>query len=157
MTELQNFNYCQETLVLKETIEGSFLELADRIMRIRNGRLFEPQWTSFSEYCSEMDMKESTASRLINILERYVLTKWKTHADIVKIGGWTVAAELLPLIKTREDADKWFALAEVHSREDLRRDKKEALTGIVQTECKHPNSFKVLVCPDCLDRQRIYE
>ncbi len=157
MTELQNFDYCQETLLLKSTIESSFLDLAARLMKIRNERLYEPQWTSFAEYCMEMKMKESVASRLINILERFVIGFGATYEDIVKIGGWSMAAELLPVIKTEEDLKHWFGKAELLSRDDIRRDKKEALTGILQTECQHPNAYKLVICPDCGERHKLYE
>jgi hypothetical protein len=157
MNELKNYNYCEETISLKKTIESSFLEMGKRLRDIRDKRLYEPQWTSFPEYLAEMKLSESQASKLINIYNKFVLEYQFTTEEILQTGGWAVLAEVLPVIRDKESATEWLEKAKNLTMQDLRIEVKERKTGKSMDGCKHENTYTITICRDCGNKQREYE
>lgn len=148
----QNLEYVEETKGLKEAIEGRFIELGKRLKRIRDERLFEPQYHSFDEWLPEMKMSQPTISKLINIYDRFVTEYGISEQQLLKAGGWTVIAEILPVSKTKEDAKEWIEKAENLTRTDLRAEIKEHKTGKKEKkrkDCEHRKAYDQRVCPSC--------
>jgi len=149
--------FCIKTLELKDQIEGGFLELGQRLGRIKRSLMYEPHWSSWEEYLMELGISNSMASRLINIYERFVVD-WKiAPAKLVAAGGWTVVAKILPRVTDRQDALEWLSKAKTLSRTDLGRELAEEETGLQQSDCKHPDAFLLRCCPDCQLKEKIYE
>lgn len=126
-------------------------------MKIRDERLFEPQWDTFGIYVSELKMSEPVASKLINIYKRFVLEYNILPEKLLKAGGWSVVAEVLPVVKTKEEAVEWIDKMEVLTKEDIRKEILEKKTGITQQNCKHEDYYTIKVCRVCGDKERIYE
>lgn len=154
-TEIRNFAYCEDTKKLKEHLESSFLELGERLLIIRDGRLYEPQHTSFTEYVWELKMSEGTASKLINIFKRFVLEYGIDRQRLIDAGGWSNLAVVLPVIKSKRDAEYWLERYEVNSRPDVEKEVKELRTGLSQAECKHLDYYELRICNDCGMREKI--
>jgi hypothetical protein len=155
--ELQDLNYCESTIELKSTIENSFLDLGQRLLKIRNENLYLPQWTSFLEYVWEMKMSEAQASKLINIYQKFVLEYAFPRERLLKAGGWSSLAEVLPMIKSKEDAEYWLEKTEILSRPDLRKEKKEHVTGIQQSDCEHHDTYELRICRTCGLKEKLLQ
>lgn len=158
-TAKTNTEFCAATLELKNSIEVSFLELGKRLLNIRDERLFEPNWESFPSYLQEMKMTEATASRLINIYAKFVLEYELAPAKVAEAGGWATLSELLPVIKrgTKEEAVAWLNKASTLTKDDLRKEVKEAMSGIEMAKCKHEETLLFKRCVTCKDTWRVYE
>lgn len=148
--ELDNISYCNDALLLKDTIEVSFLSLGERLYNIRERKMYEGQWSSFSEYVMEFkNISEGTASKLINIYQKFVITYGIEPRQIAGAGGWSVIAETLPLVKSKDDAIHWLEQSTLLSRSDLRRTIQEAKTGVDMADCKHEDTYTIEVCRIC--------
>lgn len=157
MSNLARIDYCNETVKMKQNIETAFLTLGERLMKIRDQRLFEGQWASFSLYLLDAKISEATASKLINIYHKFVL-EWQFPVEkLAEAGGWTSLAALLPICKTKEQAEPWLDKTFVLSRPDLEKEIKESKTGIDMRHCKHEDNYVIRVCRQCGDRERVYE
>jgi hypothetical protein len=153
---LSNLNFCHDTLELKGTIENSFLVLGERLLKIRTERLYEPQWQAFDEYVNEMKMSEASANKLISIYQKFIL-EYKIPSNLLTLaGGWAVVAEILPVV-TKDTVKDWLNKATVLSRQDLRKEVKEARTGIDMSKCEHKNFYTIRCCRDCGDRIAVHE
>lgn len=129
--EQQNHDYCQETLRIKQSLELHFLELGKRLFEIREGKLFEPYWDSFTEYLMEMRLDATKASRLVNIYKTFVLKYEIEPQKLADAGGWSVLAEVLPMVKDKESADEWVEKATLHPQHELRDEIRESRDGRV--------------------------
>jgi hypothetical protein len=157
MNEITGYNFCTDTLKLKKTSESSFLELGARLRAIRDGHLYEPQWTSFPEYLSEMDVSESQASKLINIYKVFIVEGKFPVEKVLQAKGHAVLAEYLPYIKTQEDREWALENATLLSSQDSRKLLKEKKTGVDMSECKHEDYYIIKVCRTCGDKESIHE
>jgi hypothetical protein len=154
--EIEKRNYCEETLSLKRDIEVSFLDLGERLQRIRDDQLYFPSWDTFEDFMMEMKMSAGTASKLINIYQRFVLEYKISTKAIAKAGGWSIVAECLSIVKSKEEAVEWIEKASLMTQTDIRREIKEAKTGIPMSECKH-DWVSLRFCKCCGLRERTYE
>ena len=157
MSDISKYNYCEETTKLKQSIEVSFITLGERLRRIRDEKLYEGQWETFALYLMDAKISEATASKLINIYQRFFV-EWNFPSEkLVEAGGWTVVASLLPVCKTKEQAEEWMDKALVLSRPDLEKEIREVKTGMPMITCKHSDSYMIKICRHCGERERIYE
>lgn len=153
----ENWQYCMSAVELKEDIEKSFLSLGERLMRIRNQQMFYPVWDSFKEFCKEMGMSDTTASRLIGIYEKYVVIGGLRPEELISPRGWDNLSKFLPYIKTKQDAKIYAEKALVLSREDAIKEAHELKTGQPMAACNHANAYLLKVCPTCGDKHKVYE
>jgi hypothetical protein len=150
--------YCEETIRLKENIEVAFLDLGERLMRIRDERLYENNWDAFEDFLMEVKISSGTASKLINIYQRFVLEYKISTKKIALAGGWSIVAECLPLVKTKDEALEWLEKAGFMTQTDIRREMKEAKTGIMMKDCEHDWTYiKFRTCEKCSLKERVYE
>lgn len=150
-TEIKNLSYCQVAIGMKKDMEFTYLKLGEMLYNIREGNLFEPQWSSFGEYIMELKISESTASKIINIYRLFEL-EYGFPREKLSLVGWTALAETLPFIKSKADAKHWLEHATSLTRVDLKRELIEAKTGVMQRDCSHKNTYMIQVCKDCGDR-----
>ena len=153
--EVQNLEYCDNTLKLTTHIEAGFIDLGRRLMEIRNKKMYVPQWTSFPEYLDEMDLSESQASKLINIFQKLVIEHGFSTDELLETKGWAILAEGLPFIKDKESAKELVDLAKIYTVNDMRKHYKELKTGLDMSECKHENYYTIKICRDCGFRESI--
>lgn len=155
--ELSNYNYLEDTKKLKQTIETSFLTLGERLSRIRNEKLFLPSYETFEDFLLDAKLSPATASKLINIYEKFYI-EWKFKTDeLVEAGGWSVVATLLPICKDRESAEEWLHKSHHLSRPDLEKEIKEMKTGIPMKDCKHEDSYVLRVCRTCGFKEKVLD
>ena len=150
--ELQNLDYCNQTLKLKKDIEGSFVTLGEYLYEIKERQLYEPQWSSFEEFCFELKMSSNMVNKLMQIYKTFVLGYGFTQDQISNAGGWSVISEVLPVIDSKKSAIKWLASCATLTRSDLRKELTELKTGIPQMQCKHENTYLLRICRNCGER-----
>lgn len=147
-----------ETLELKQHGEALFIELGKRLHTIRERELFKPSWETFEDYCEEFKWKPSTASRLINIYSRFVLEYQIPPKRLAEAGGWTVLAEILPIVKNKADAETWIDKTTTHSRADIRKDIQEARGTLPEDQnCKRHEWYMIRICRKCGTKEQVYD
>lgn len=132
-----NFGYCQETIALKGDLELSYLDLASRLHKIQLNKMYEPNYETFDEFLEEIKLSRATASKLINIWRRFVIQFKIKPRVLADAGGWSVVAELLPVVENKSQAEKWLLSAKETRRGDLRKNLLELKTGVLMMKCKH--------------------
>lgn len=146
----KNFNYCMDTLHAYCKLNIEYFYIAEKLQKIQNERLYEPQWSTFWEYCMEMRaMSLDTIKKLMAVHRKYVV-EYKISPEKMDKIGWTVLGEALPLIKSKEQAMKLIESPE--TRQHIKKTIKEMKTGIKMDECKHEDSYLVRICRTCGDR-----
>ena len=154
---IQALNFCNETLSFKNDIEVSFLELGARLQEIRDKALYADQWEDFASYLMEFkNLSEASASKLINIYQRFVI-EYGVPRKLIGEAGWTSLAETLPIVKNKKDAMDWVERAILLTRTDLRREIKEAKTGKLMAQCDHKKYYLLKVCEDCGVKHKVHE
>jgi hypothetical protein len=158
MNKLPALQYCNDVIDLKKQIEVTFLSLGERLEKIRDEKLYSPQWETFELFLMDADISPATASKLINIYQRFHKRLGFTVEQLAAAGGWSKLAPLLPVVTTREEGEDWILnRLPVLSRQDAEKEIAEFKTGISMADCEHHNSYIIRVCRDCHDRIRIYE
>ena len=152
---LDRLSYCEKALELKKDIEGNFLVLAEYLYYIQDRNLFESQWTDFDEFLEEMKMTKSTAFKLTHIYKTFILGYGFTSKEINSAGGISSLSDIIPMVNSKKTAEKWLHLTTTLTRSDLRKEIKEAKTGVTMANCKHGNTYKVQICKDCGERWQI--
>lgn len=147
--ESKNLKYCENALDLKKSLEESYLKLGEYLYEIKDKEMYLPQWSSWEVFTMELKMSQNAINKMVQIYTKLVLEYSIAPADIITAGGWTVIAELLPVIDSKKDAVEWLEKAQELTREDLRTEVKEARTGVPQQHCKHKNTYTIVVCRDC--------
>ena len=155
----RNFDYCQQTIDLKNNIEYSYLELAQRLHKIFNEKLYEPNYETFSDFTEEIDISQATASKLIGIWQTFIIDYQLPPKQIAESGGWSKVSEIAKYANSKASALKWLARAAENTRTDLRKFITEEKTGIDMADCKHKDRTIITYwkCNTCGDTERIYE
>lgn len=151
-----NISYCDETIKLKENIEGSYLTFGKRLLAIRDGQLYSGQWSSFPEYLAEMKITESNASKIINVYKKFVVEYGLSEESVSKAGIGNLG-NVVAFVKDKDSAEHWLHLASTLSREDLQKETKEARTKISMADCPHLDSYTMKICRTCGDKIRVDE
>ncbi len=156
--ELQkNLDFCNRALELKTALESNFLVLGEYLYQIKEGCLYEPNWQSWQEFSWELKMSENSINKLMQIYKTLILGYGFTHQQILTAGGWSMVAEVLPMITSKKDALKWLTAASNLTRGDLRKEIKEAKTGLPMAACSHKNTFTMRVCRDCGEKHEVFD
>ncbi len=152
----KNFKYCTEALQIKNQLEKNYMRLAEYAYNIKNDNLFLPQWSSWSEFIADLKISENQANKLVQIYYTFIITFGIDEETITTAGGWSVIAELLPVINSIDDANRWLESARELTREDLRKEVKEAKSGVQMKSCGHKNTYVIRICRDCGHREEIH-
>jgi hypothetical protein len=151
MSNIVSVKYCNETLELIHKIEQSFLELGERLSKIRDQQLWVGRNDSFAEFLQEASISEGTASKLIQVYQRLIKEYKLDVAELSKI-PWTKLYTLLPLIKDADDAKEKVEKFGLMSRQDIT----EELRDIKHPDCKH-EWIRVQKCTKCFKTRLDYE
>lgn len=159
LTETQKHNVCKSALLLKQDIEHSFLHLGEMLHQIKTDSLFLAGWSSWEEYEMELKMSSATISKLIRIYEVFVLKYKFKSLQLAEVGGWSVVAEILPVVSettSKQRVEELLGLCAEQNRTDLRKSVKEEQRG---SPCKHLHRHKLIlsICDNCGDKERLYE
>ena len=155
LTENQKHNFCNDAIIAKRNIEWKFLEFGAMLHKIKAERYYEAGWSSWEEFEMELKMSSATISKLLRIYETFVLRYEFKPQELAHVGGWSVVAEFLPLVK--EDTPKkeivgWLSGAKEQTRADIRRTITEKKTGVSMATCKHKDTYTITICRDCGER-----
>lgn len=155
MNELSSRNYLQETIKLKNSIEGAYIDLGSRLKKIRDERLFEGQYDSFGEFLNEIDMSEGTASRIISVISFY-FEKHGVKREKLSQAGWSNLYSLMKL--TDENTPKKRVEEVVEKAIVLRReDIQEEIRDHKHPECRHEwRELHLKICLKCNKREQIH-
>lgn len=116
----QNYDFCEETIKLKSTLEQNFIELAGRLKKIQDEKMYEPNYSSFSDFLADMNIQGSVATRLIQIYELFVIQFKFPLKRLVEAGGWSKLAEIKPVCNTKEEAEEWMNVALTNPKQAVR-------------------------------------
>jgi len=153
MTTIQK-TLCQETVSLKKEIEGYFLVLAKNLKQIRDEELWRAEgYDSFADFLMEIDVAESTASRMISVYQTFVLS-FAVKVEKLKQVGWSKLYLLSRKdFKNKTDAEDWIDSAVLKTRQDVEEDLREEKVG----ECLHKDYYDLRVCKSCGKKMKIYD
>lgn len=154
-----NFDFCKETMALKSELEMSYLQLGQRLGRIVIEKMYEPNYETFDEFLEEIKLSRATASKLINVYSKFIF-EFKIRPQLLaEAGGWSKVAEILPFAENKSQAEAWLQKAKHITQSDLRKEIKEAKTGISMAGCKHVDCEVITFrkCRTCGDTERIYD
>jgi len=147
--EIQNLSVCNEAIQLKKNIEKNFLMLGQYLMNIRDNKLYVGSWEAFHDFLEEMNITDSTASKMINIYKKFVIEYQIAEDRVIEAGGWTKLAVVLPLVNSSEDAEYWIDQSVILTSRDLAKEVKEHKTGIDMRYCKHGDTYLIRKCREC--------
>ena len=150
----KNEKYLEKTKELKETIERSFLYLGERLLKIRNERLFLPSYEAFWCYTEEeLKLSESTCSRLINVFQRFILEWGVSPEKVISIGGWNEAYLISKVAKNKKEAEDMLDKYALMPPSEARKDMAELKAG--EHKCK---MFRVCFdqCEICGTRVKVF-
>lgn len=153
MTDIVPLDFCQETIELKKTIESGFIVLGERLAKIKAAEMWQSQWASFPEYLNEMNINESTASKMISVYKTYV-EKYQIDEAVLTSTGWDKLYGARELVegKTREEAVDIVNKISLLKRDDTRELIREARNGV----CQHDwYEVHLRVCKECGKREKI--
>jgi hypothetical protein len=142
-------SYCEKTKGLCQNIERAFLELGQRLMKIRDEKLYLGQYDDFGLYCDDIKISESRVSKLINIYKLFVLQYTIPEEKLIEAGGWSNLAEILPYVKDQESAERLVDMVIQNPRSAVKNLLLEEKTGIEQMKCKHPETYEISICKVC--------
>lgn len=132
-----NFKYCEETFKLKNNIELNFLLLAERLKKIQDEKLYQPNYDKFHDFLNEININNSVASRLISIYELFVEKYKFKHEELIEAGGWSKLSEIVKVSTTKAEARKWLKVASTNPKVIIRE--------MIEVEDETP---AVLTCDD---------
>lgn len=153
-------DFCKATITKKHQLEVLWLEVAARLKEIRDNELWEGQWENFEDFLQDpsMGMDKGTASKMITIHEKLVVEYKMKPQEIAQSGGWSVIAEVLPVISDKESAKEWVERAATLTKNDLRKEVNEARGKITNgIGCKHKDTYTYTTqcCRDCGNKEVI--
>lgn len=154
--KISNHQYLEETIALRQHLEGGFIILAERLKKIRDHRIYDPEHENFGGFLREIRISESSASKLIGVYEKFVLLGGIPADEVAKV-GWTNISLALPAIHNKETAVELFHRFAPLDRTDALRTWHEIKTGIDMVECPHDEVRVLHVCRKCGIKLEHYE
>lgn len=148
--------YCDQTAELKTNIEEAFITLGERLLQIRNEKIFEPHYDSFEDFVNEaMNMSLSSASKLINIFDKFILSYGMSKQELILVGQDRLK-EILPAVHDQASAEEWVLKAKtLRFRDDLRKEVSAHRHGTdvpLSESCEHTEAYTLKVCRACNER-----
>jgi len=156
MNEKDNYIFLENLTKLSQEIEAGYLDFAKGLQECRDQERYKPLHEDFSDFLEELKLSSGKASKLINIYQKFVIEYGIPKEELAQLGGWSVIAEVLPVVKDKKTALDWVEKAKLLRRGDLRKEVKEEKTGIPMGKCTHKDTYMVEICRGCGDSWRKY-
>lgn len=157
ISDEKKYIFCKKVLEMESDARMLYIKMGEMLYNIRNERLYEPAWSSWDEYCMEFkDFSKGSISKVISVYEVFVL-KFGINPEKLAEVGWTKLYSLIPMITSKTGALEWIKKANLLTRSDIDKELVEAKTGVEMRKCKHPDAFLIRICPDCGNKERVYE
>lgn len=144
--------FIKKTLELRDHIEGAFLELGERLMKIRNEKMWAGEYESFGEFLEEMRISEATASKMIAVYSTFVVAHNIPIEQLAK-AGWSNLYATLPLLEQKKyTADELVERAITWRRADIQSEVREKQAG----EHRHDwEEYHFKICKICREKQNL--
>lgn len=120
-------NYVRETIDLVRQIETRFLELGARLFNIREKRLWEESYDSYSDFLEVAKINPGHASIFEKIHRYYIVEGKKDMKQLAGI-GYTNLYEAIPLIE-KDGIDKAIVKAETLTRSEIKDEVRDQKHG----------------------------
>lgn len=154
MTEIVPLDYCVTTINLKKTIESGFIVLGERLANIKDKEMWTEQWSSFSEFLGEMNINDSTASKMITVYRTYI-QDYKIDETLLIETGWDklyLAKELVAKATTQQEVIDIVTQISLLKREDA----KELIREHHNPDCVHEwKEIHLRCCSKCNKKEQI--
>ena len=144
-------NYLRETIDLTKQIETRFMELASRLYKIKEERLYEGSYDSFYEFLDVAKINPGQASKLMSIYRVFVEIGQQSQETLAQI-GYSNLYEAIPLVETQGVATV-LAKAQTLTRSEIKDEVREFKHG-EHTHEVGEERFGVCKCGKII---RIYE
>ncbi len=129
MIEILNpANYLRDTIDLTKQIETRFIELAARLYRIKEERLYEGSYEYFNDFLEVAKINPAQASKLISIHRVFIEEGNQTKERLAQI-GYSNLYTAIPLVET-QGVEMAVVKAETLSRSELTDEIKEKTYGV---------------------------
>lgn len=120
-------NFLRETIDLVKQIETRFLELGSRLWTIREKKLWEEGYDSYSDFLTAARINPGHASILASIHQHYVVEGKMSYAKLAKV-GYSNLYEAIPLLKS-ESADLVVEKARLLTRAEIKDEVRDEKHG----------------------------
>jgi hypothetical protein len=148
--KITNHKYLAETLELKSKIEEGFLNLAERLYKIRQERIWESEYGTLEEFLTELDITQSTCSKLCSIYEHWVIDG-KISVEVLAGVSWTNLYSSIPRLENESHEDV-LEDAKLLTRQDIIEKGRE----IKHPDCKH-EWVEIRFCKNCGKKEKLYK
>lgn len=154
LSEEKQYEFCQDAVQLARGLKVGLMMLAEKLYRIERQKLYKSQYEHFYMFCDEIEMNTATASRLINVYEKFVMQNQIAFDDIKNL-EYTKLYEIKKVADTKEVAMHWINqinAPEVENRltlSALKIELKKLELGMEDEKCDHGNTYLVRCCRDC--------
>lgn len=149
--EKNKHEFLQMLIKLSQQLEFNYLEFGKQLKTCRDDEVYDPEYDTFPAFLQEIKLTQSKASKLINIYEKFVVEYGIPIEKLAQAGGWSVVAEILPVVTNKAKAKEWVEKAIKMRRKDLRKEVKEENTGVSMADCTHTDTYLIEVCRICSD------
>ena len=154
MTDIIPKTYLKETIQLHSNIGVAFLELGERLHKIREDKLYFGEYDSFEEFLLTAKITKGTASKLITVYETFQLKYKLPIKKLVGIGYSSLYA-IAVHVDSKEKAEEWVERASMLTRDDLQDSLREEARP--SRGCAHTDIRIVEACNQCSHRRRRYD
>lgn len=151
LEEKKKHEFLQMLIQLSQQLEFNYIEFGKQLKTCRDDTIFDPEYDTFPAFLQEMKLTQGTASKLINIYEKFVVEYGIPIEKLAQAGGWSVVAEILPVVANKAKAKEWVEKAIKMRRKDLRKEVKEEKTGVSMASCLHKDFYLLQICRVCGD------
>ena len=150
MTQIISTQYLKDTLKLKNDIEGAFIQLGERLYKIKKEELWMGTYNNFSEFLEDMGISDGHASKLVQVYARFVLEYGLERLKLAQFGIRKLYA-ILPICTDKKGVIKALEDIKGLSSADVERTAKQKQIGAH----KHQD-IKCVMCTVCKRVKRVY-
>ena len=144
-------DYINETLELKNNIEGAFLSLGERLHTIKDQELWKGMYNNYPEFLAELGLSEGQASKLRQIHLVFRLQYGVDALKLARIGQRRLYA-IIPLCTDEQTTQRALENIEGLSSTDVDLLSKAEIAGEHTHEDEH-----FARCTLCKRTKRIYD
>lgn len=136
--------YIKQTLKLRDDIEGAFLKVAERLVKIHTEELWRGEYEGYEEFLTDMRISEPTANKMMQVWKVYVVEHKYPVAKLQR-AGWSNLYTAIPLLKNHNVSDV-VEKAMTLRRADIQSEVNEKEAG----DHKHKwTEYKFRICEVC--------
>lgn len=146
-------NPCQDYIRIKDHVEGAFLHMGALLKTIRDEKLYLDEYERFEDFLNTTGTSTATASKLIQIHERFVLQYNIDPVHLLQVRSWATLYEIqkkLPKDATQDEVVEWLDKGSLLKHSDMQKE----LQQYGKPPCEHTDTYILLICRDCGERWR---